>query len=341
MPTLPAPNNAGGWTDRAIDPGESAQWTRELLLTFGNSSILDRTRPTTHSCKATILSWCCKFGMNKEYRRILGHHLAPGEVRILTYSRAALDVPLERVSRMLRAINEGVFDPDSSRLIRRKLKEAASAVPKCSVRAVDQPREPEDVPAGQPDEIDQVWENLQDDDVDYFGFGSAGAPPQVDGVQAAETAAWDRAVSSCEPPGPQGNETPAGSVASSSESSSYQASDSDSSSDDSSAESAQFDEQAIGAVCEGLDPQVHPFILSNGQKLNVVQHNRSGILHCRATATTLACGRRISAGFSRVETLKLKWPECQQCRIKFPFIEFVSPTAKSACKAKKDNQPEQ
>ena len=160
----------------------------------------------------------------------------------------------------------------------------------------------------------------------------------MDEVQVAETAAWDCAASSGKQLGPQGKETPAGSAASSSKSSSYQASDSDSSSDDSSAESARFDEQAISAVCEGLDVQAHPFMLSNGQKLNIVQHNRSGILHCRATATTLACGRRISAGFSKVEKLKLKWPECQQCRIKFPFVEFVSPTAKSACKANKNDQ---
>ena len=74
-----------------------------------------------------------KFGIDKDHRRILGHHLDPGETSVLTYSCAAMDVPLEKVSNMLLATNRGEFDPDSSRNLRRKLKTVADAEPELQV----------------------------------------------------------------------------------------------------------------------------------------------------------------------------------------------------------------
>ena len=60
---------------------------------------------TSHSCKATILSWLSKASVRLEDRRLLGGHAKPGERVSLEYSRDALAGPLLTLERVVRAVS--------------------------------------------------------------------------------------------------------------------------------------------------------------------------------------------------------------------------------------------
>eukprot|EP00971_Amphidinium_carterae_P212513 4217404-Amphidinium_carterae.2 len=72
-------------------------------------------RVAIHSLKATTLSWCCKFGVPRETRQILGYHSVPGIRTMLHYSRDEQAVLPRRLWEVLSVVAEGSFDPDASR----------------------------------------------------------------------------------------------------------------------------------------------------------------------------------------------------------------------------------
>ena len=68
-----------------------------------------------HSLKVTCLSWCGKFGVSLEFRRLLGHHLTPDAVSAETYSRDSMGPAVRDLLNVLRMIKQGSFMPDLSR----------------------------------------------------------------------------------------------------------------------------------------------------------------------------------------------------------------------------------
>ena len=82
---------------------------------------------TSHSCKATVLSWAAKSGMPLGGRRLLGGHAKQGARTPLEYSRDALAGPLLRLASMYEAIRVGDFMPDSTRSGRWRKRHAGSA----------------------------------------------------------------------------------------------------------------------------------------------------------------------------------------------------------------------
>ena len=65
---------------------------RRLLRAMGAPGALLRDK-TSHSLKATCLSWAAKAGLPMAERRVLGGHALPGDVSVLEYSRDALAGP--------------------------------------------------------------------------------------------------------------------------------------------------------------------------------------------------------------------------------------------------------
>lgn len=116
-PLLPAPNSKGGWTDRPLTAGESTQWLREILLA-GGADAAHTMSVSSHSCKATVLSWAAKRGVPISIRRLMGHHVPPGDQSALNYSRDAMSEPLQAVVDILDDIHTGKFDPDAQRSAR-------------------------------------------------------------------------------------------------------------------------------------------------------------------------------------------------------------------------------
>ena len=70
---------------------------------------------TTHSGKATLLSWAAKAGLSRSVRRMLGGHADPRDKSMLEYSRDAMAQPLNEPANMLKMVRMKVFDPDATR----------------------------------------------------------------------------------------------------------------------------------------------------------------------------------------------------------------------------------
>ena len=114
----------GKWLDRKMTSGEGTLWLRECLAAKDIDTLDDIKQPTTHSCKANLLSWLAKSGkFDMSERQIMGHHLDRPSVSALTYGRQNFIPILTKVALMLRKIHQKLFDPDAqtSRLVRESL----------------------------------------------------------------------------------------------------------------------------------------------------------------------------------------------------------------------------
>lgn len=114
-PFFPAPKLDGsGWQDRPLTAEEGTSWLRQLLIKkgFDASALLNIG---VHSCKATPLSFCAKWDVEKSVRRMLGYHAERGDTSVMTYSRDNMAGPLRAYELVLHDIRRGVFFPDSTR----------------------------------------------------------------------------------------------------------------------------------------------------------------------------------------------------------------------------------
>lgn len=83
---------------------------------------------TSHSMKATTLTWCAKYGLDEPARTLLGHHELQSQ-SLACYSRDMLSRPLAQYEAMLLNIRTGHFLPDqtrSGRFVRRPPDDAVS-----------------------------------------------------------------------------------------------------------------------------------------------------------------------------------------------------------------------
>ena len=103
-----------GWTRASADIAEANATLLEFLIERGLGAA-EASECGTHSCKATLLSWCAKGGVKSEHRRLLGGHARPKERQVLEYSRDDLAAPLLQLDLLLTKIRDGEFDPDADR----------------------------------------------------------------------------------------------------------------------------------------------------------------------------------------------------------------------------------
>ena len=133
-PTMPAPNHFGEPTVRALGSDECGSWLKALLPTRGE------LRTTSHSLKATFLSYCAKRGMSHLDRLALGGH-SHGAKSADTYARDALARPLRLLQGVIREISQHLFMPDANRAgrlatgpeVSELARELGLAVPRVSV----------------------------------------------------------------------------------------------------------------------------------------------------------------------------------------------------------------
>ena len=116
MPLLPAFGEGGVWQEAPAKPAYSAKWLRNLLYRHGFD--VGSVKPLgTHSCKATALSWCAKYGISREVRSLLGYHSqgkGSGNTD-LVYGRDNQAEPLRQLQKVVRAVADRSFDPDALR----------------------------------------------------------------------------------------------------------------------------------------------------------------------------------------------------------------------------------
>ena len=108
-PLLPLPSQ-GGWLKTSCSTNEARAWMVQLLCNLGYASA---TSLSAHSCKATCLSWCAKYGIAKDVRTRLGNHNDRGSAEC--YARDTLASPLRDLEACILAIRTGTFLPDVSR----------------------------------------------------------------------------------------------------------------------------------------------------------------------------------------------------------------------------------
>lgn len=107
---LPSPNRDGKWSQRSVTSDEASRWLVELLKPHS----VDVEDVSSHSLKATTLSWLAKAGSDPHHRTILGHH-STGKGSLEVYSRDMLSAPLRTLEEMLRQIRIGALHPDLTR----------------------------------------------------------------------------------------------------------------------------------------------------------------------------------------------------------------------------------
>ena len=113
--TLPAISHTGSFLSRRMTSGEGSAYLKDLLLEEGVAP-QRAAALSTHSLKATLLSWAAKSGaLDVNERRLLGHHLDPNLRSVVTYSRDALLSAVCRMGVLLERIRKGHFNPDASR----------------------------------------------------------------------------------------------------------------------------------------------------------------------------------------------------------------------------------
>ena len=111
FPCMPAPDKSGAPTVRALGSDEAGAWLQELLPGREGS------RTTSHSLKATLLSFAAKRGLTHIDRLALGGHYHGAHMSDV-YARDALARPLRLLAGMLTEIRLGKFLPDSGRAAR-------------------------------------------------------------------------------------------------------------------------------------------------------------------------------------------------------------------------------
>ena len=115
FPLMPAPCEQGTATVRPLSTQEAGKWLMLLLSQNGVESKLAKPlHYTSHSFKATTLSYLAKYGCSFEDRLALGYHV--DQVRMaLRYSRDGASRPLRVLESCLADIRSGRFRPDETR----------------------------------------------------------------------------------------------------------------------------------------------------------------------------------------------------------------------------------
>ena len=115
FPLMPAPDEGGVPSVRPLSTAEAAKWLQLILVQqSAKMSMQPPLKYTTHSFKATCLSYLAKFGAAFEDRLALGYHT--DQVRMaLRYSRDGASRPLRVLEECIHAIRVGRFFPDETR----------------------------------------------------------------------------------------------------------------------------------------------------------------------------------------------------------------------------------
>ena len=93
---------------------ESTCWIHELLE--GSMNIREVLKFSSHSCKATLLTWAGMCNLfTREERTLLGHHVEAQTRSSTTYSRDAQVMLQYKVSKLISMIRTGKLKPDASR----------------------------------------------------------------------------------------------------------------------------------------------------------------------------------------------------------------------------------
>jgi hypothetical protein len=270
--------------------GEFSAALREMLRFMG-SDVTSVAAVSSHSLKATPLSWLSKFGTKKAARKILGYHVVSKDATMDAYSRDLIAAPLRELEDVMYQIRTGRFRPDATRsgMIAKKQRVEESEPPMSRHSSIPSSPGPGSLRSWRSDEpTGEMWNDARDQ-----------GPLETDVYN------WDaELVAPMGPPSPVAS----GESEDSLECTSGQ---SDSSSAD---EDTAGEREAEGAARAAGSVAVAPPELLVGQCL--FQHRKLGTLHRRkeGVMTSLACGRLVNSNHKLLRQLpSFNWPFCSQC----------------------------
>ena len=113
-PFMPSVLMGGSFGSVAMTSDEGSRILRALLRHAGEKE--DQVAGvSTHSLKATVLSWLRKWGADPFHSKVAGYHSIQGEGSMFSYARDNVAATLRVIDDMLDQIRSGVFNPDSTR----------------------------------------------------------------------------------------------------------------------------------------------------------------------------------------------------------------------------------
>ena len=113
-PLLHAPNLDGTFMQRGLSSKEVSGLLRKFAGAPEPSDAAEDA-VTSHSLKATTLSWCSKYGLTPQTRSLLGRHVSALNETYAIYSRDLACAPVAELQLLIDEIHAGNFMPDSQR----------------------------------------------------------------------------------------------------------------------------------------------------------------------------------------------------------------------------------
>ena len=283
-----APLRDGDLSERPLETSEINGFLCNVL------GLEQDKRASSHSLKATTLSWSSRFGLEEDARVLLGHHEHPSKP-LAVYSRDMLSRPLKLYESMLLSVRMGAFQPDTSRSGWTSTRVPAKDV----IKIEDSDNEEFNLEAGLSEVQDVPPVMLRHEDL-------------FDG----EVATPAQCIDTCEDEWDQMEKEYGGGARASHVESLHGSDDVDvipqsSSSDDSSDSdsSSVHEELMVRMHCESSA------VLANDLDEPCYQHKRSKVLHLpNEEKSTFLCGRRIADSYVFLQHgASFKWPRCSGC----------------------------
>ena len=115
-PLLRAPlGTPGEFMQRGLRASEVSALVRRFIGSPEPCDVPSGAAVSSHSLKATTLSWCARYGLSPAVRSILGRHASSLNETFAIYSRDLVCSPVAELQKVIDAIAEGSFQPDSQR----------------------------------------------------------------------------------------------------------------------------------------------------------------------------------------------------------------------------------
>ena len=115
-PLLPAPaGEAGTFMNRGLRSSEVSALLRKFVGAAEPETTGETPLVSSHSLKATTLSWAARFGLSTAVRSLLGRHSSCLNETFAVYSRDLMVGPVAELQRVIDAIANDEFFPDLQR----------------------------------------------------------------------------------------------------------------------------------------------------------------------------------------------------------------------------------
>jgi hypothetical protein len=134
----------GKCTIRSCSNQEANMVLRQLLAGTVDASELGAFG--THSLKATPLSWCAKWGVSPDHRRVLGYHMDPGTSAMFMYGRDNVIGAVRVLEKVIDHVRKRDLVPDEvrSKMFKEKIAGPAVADPSTEYPGTEDPAADED-----------------------------------------------------------------------------------------------------------------------------------------------------------------------------------------------------